>query len=85
MHNYIEISKAQSTGTQEIPNLTIDIDCEIGDAGSLEAARLTYEHQGKQLELALYNSLPGGTYDQLLVAMMERKASLFKVSFADQE
>lgn len=32
------------------------------------------------LEKMLFDTLPGGTYDQLLVRMMEHKASLFRIS-----
>lgn len=43
------------------------------------AARLHHETQATQLFEALHHALPGGTLDQLLVALMRHKACLFVV------
>lgn len=45
--------------------------------------RETYEREGDQVEAALFKHLPGGLYDQILRAMLARKASLLKVSHKD--
>lgn len=42
----------------------------------------TFQTQAQNLEIALYNSLPGGTYDRLLGEILKRKASHFIVSHA---
>ncbi len=62
-------------------NISIDLlDEEIGTKPGWEQRwRDTYRTQAKHIENLLHNSLPGGTYDALLVAMMERKRSIFKV------
>lgn len=44
-----------------------------------------YKEQGEMLEKALFSILPGGTYDQLLKNMLERRASLFRVPHWNEE
>jgi hypothetical protein len=38
-----------------------------------------YRSQGWRLEELLFTTLPGGTYDALLAALLERKRSMFRV------
>ena len=51
------------------------------DPGVFERAQALYADQGRQVAQALYDSLPGGTMDALLAELLERRASLFRVSF----
>jgi hypothetical protein len=46
-----------------------------------EELRRLYDEQGRMLAEHLWASLPGGTMDQLLVRLLERRASLFRVPF----
>jgi hypothetical protein len=62
-----------------IPSVTIVLDTEIRDAIDPADAANTYAHQAARLHAALYNSLPGGVYDRLLVLMLDRTASLLRV------
>lgn len=78
----IHIQKAQRTLTDfPVPDTTIVIELEIKDAESLHEAAKAYQADARKLCEALYESLPGGTFDQLLVEMLRRKASHFKVSY----
>lgn len=51
----------------------------IPGTGFLSRLRAYYRAEAEQLEAALIQSIPGGLYDQLLAAMLLRKASLFAV------
>ena len=80
----IEIYKAQAkfgkNVMEQIEDLRIVFDQEIPQfPGGLSAAAKEYEQQGKQLANALYRTLPGGVYDQVLCAMMKKRASLLRV------
>jgi hypothetical protein len=48
--------------------------------GTLEQLAEWFDLQAYWIEKALFNSLPGGTYDHLLSKMLARKASHFVVS-----
>lgn len=77
----VRIYKAQkSFRTQEIESFTIVIDEEVPDVKTLQTADAIYEAQAKGLCDALEASLPGGTFDRLLIEIMKRKVSHFKVS-----
>jgi len=43
----------------------------------LKDAWVLYQAEGQRLADALYDSLPGGTLDQLLLQLLQRRASLF--------
>lgn len=43
-----------------------------------EERRALYLSEGKTIEQCLHETLPGGIYDRVLIAMMERRASLFR-------
>jgi hypothetical protein len=84
----IKIYKAQSIGDKKAESVTIIIETEIPDInkdislnGFYEKAHKLYKDQAESLGNALYNSLPGGTLDKLLIFFLEKKASLFKVRF----
>jgi len=46
--------------------------------GKLGEYHKFYAAEAKQLADVLFKALPGGTIDQLLIEMMQRKASLFR-------
>ena len=62
-----------------VPDLQISATAEVSDSVSLETARAFYAGQARELADALFASLPGGTIDALLVEMLDRKRSLFRV------
>ncbi len=49
--------------------------------GFLDEYRITFRDQGRKLAKALIDHLPGGTVDQLLVALLDHKANLFRVGY----
>ena len=77
----IHIYKAQGfTETDEVESLTLSVDKELPEFESLEHAVMYYEVDATQLCNALYNALPGGTFDRLVAHMLTKKASHFRVS-----
>jgi hypothetical protein len=82
---FVEIHKAGRIKRDEpTANLTIQAHVETPDfpiAMSLDTIRRFHEDQGRRLCDALFATLPGGTLDQLLRFMMEKRATLFVVRF----
>ena len=64
---------------QEIANANISITASIPDKGLAELQEL-FASEAKLLSDILWESLPSGTIDHLLVNLMERKASYLKVN-----
>jgi len=63
--------------TEPIPDIS------HGDShvNTLPAYMALYQTEAKELAEVLIKVLPGGTFDQLLVEMFQKKASHFKVRF----
>lgn len=77
----VNIYKAQrTTQSQDVPSVEIVIDEDVPNFHTTEAADDLYELQAERLCDALEACLPGGTFDHLLIQLMKRKASRFKVS-----
>jgi hypothetical protein len=49
----------------------------LGDASKF------FQQEAEQLEKALYDTLPGSTYSELLKKMLERRTCHFRVSFGE--
>ena len=81
----IKISKAQPIRDQKIESVTIEIDQEFPDTESDALGKLWHHGDAADLEGALYNALPGGTYDRLLGMMLSRKASAYRVTYGQLE
>jgi len=79
MPTEINIYKAQGIANTEVPSATIIMETEI-PARNLEAADTLFLDDATTTESLLYNTLPGGTYDQLLGLMLKRKASHFIIA-----
>jgi hypothetical protein len=79
---FISIYKAQDIGNNKIEDARIMIECalpEIKGDNWLQVTENIYKSEAELLNKTLLNSLPGGTYDQLLIEMLKTKASHFKV------
>lgn len=78
------VSKAKG-GTEPHESAVIDISGAIPDIPLDEdypaKHREFFEEQGKVIADALFGHLPGGTVDQLICEMLQRRASLFRVPF----
>jgi len=78
----LKIHKAQRTlKNKEVESMSIVIDEEVPNYRTLEDAGTRYRADAAYLSDALSNSLPGGTFDQLLIFMLQTKASHFKISY----
>jgi len=76
----IFLAKADPLGEQKIEDTVINITREISDfthLRELEVFRNFYNDQANGLADALFDSLPQGTFDRLLIALMKRKTSLY--------
>jgi hypothetical protein len=86
MVSYVSISvaKAEPSVTGEPTRKgTIVINEKVPDFASLSEAADYYEEQAQMIERVLYGTLPGGTYDRLLGALLRRKASHFRVAHGE--
>jgi hypothetical protein len=81
----IRLYKAQSMPREQaLPSLTIRIEEEIPKRDTLQQAGAQFADQARLLVDALITSLPGGTFDAILVEMMRRKVSLFVVPYQER-
>lgn len=70
---------APLTGTRPLVTpLTIVLNAPIPEAQSLAEAKACYEAEAQALAEALCETLPQGTLERLVVALMERTASYYR-------
>lgn len=74
----LHVYKAKRTGP-EIPDAQLLIHGEIPDSKHLTILAEHFQYDGEAVEALLHDTLPGGTYDRVLIAMLERKATSFVV------
>jgi hypothetical protein len=80
------VHKASPTGRVHVPDMVIKTDGVWPDVRDLEDGwekRIIVKHEaeGRAIAEAMWRSLSGGTVDQVLLALMERRASLLRVRF----
>lgn len=82
--------KAQDTGHATVESLKLLFEEAVPEFGRapdqplseyLARAKDFYQAQGKELAHVLLQTLPGGTFDQLLCEMLQIKSSHFRVIF----
>ena len=76
-HTYIH--RAQPIGDETVKIRVIHIQETIPDCEDIPEADTLLSLDANKLHEALYQSLPGGTYDRLLGLMLQKKASHFIV------
>lgn len=76
----VSIYRAQPIANEVAEQVAIEITDEI-PSGDVDSTRKTFEEQGAALAAALWGSLPGGTLDELIANLLQRRASLFRVRF----
>lgn len=76
----ITVHKAQTTGDQVIEDVVIRIESPFPNHGSIDEVRSRFDDEAELLMRGL-QSLPGGTFDALLVRMLEKKRSHFVVAW----
>lgn len=74
----ITLSKADPIGKKAVPDMFINISTDLPVNETLEDSENYYEAQAILLESALYNVLPQGVFDRLIIKLMERKTSLYR-------
>lgn len=81
----LRVHKAQRTcSNEQVPDLLIEAVEEFSTKRGTNWKNenmAMFQRDAKAVANALYASLPGGTLDQLLREMLERKASQFVVKF----
>jgi hypothetical protein len=85
----VTVCKADPIGTDAAPDTHIHITGKLPESkGPIEslpeflaASAKVFDSQAEAIEVALHDSLPGGTYDRLLGRMLARKATHFRVAF----
>jgi coenzyme F420-reducing hydrogenase beta subunit len=76
----IKVAKALAIAGQIIPSTTITVEGDVPELGELSSYRSYYNEQGSLVAAALIRALPGGTVDALLVALLDHKRSLLRVT-----
>lgn len=76
--------KAQGVGGEAPESLTLVFDKEFPSEThrTLADSQQAHRNQAEDLEMYLWETLPGGTYDALFAWMAQRKASGLVVSYA---
>ncbi len=90
----IEIRRASPVGDAQIPRVTINIHGDVPElppflpgqtvAESLAPVDAIYQQDATAIAGALSASLPGGTFDRLIVELLKMKVSHFRVPWSDQ-
>jgi hypothetical protein len=66
-------------GDEPTPTLIIRAEEEMPEAVNAREHELALEREGRTLATALWDHLPGGVVDQVLCALLERRASKLRV------
>lgn len=76
----VSVFKAQPIRPDRaVESAQLVMEVELPDRPDLAAAHATYVAQAKLIVDLLINKLPGGTVDQVLIDLLQRKASLFVI------
>jgi hypothetical protein len=80
----IAVKRAGRVADHLAPATRIIIEEEMPELGRMSLAEFDaiFQSDAEAIENALHMALPGGTYDRLLVLMLQRKASHFIVPWA---
>jgi len=87
-HTEHQFYKAQGVAGRPVESVVIIFEYEIPEVNDddwIEGAREYYEGDGQLLERTLFETMPGGSYDALLRAMLLRRASLLRVRWIPAE
>ena len=86
MAKTVFISKAQSSGSEyEIQDTTICLCGKLPYFEDLKEAAELYDKDAEKLVDALYQALPGGTFDRVAARMLLRKAGHFAIAWGDSD
>lgn len=76
----IRVHRAGAIGAMHVPTLAIYVHEEMPEMRSLEEARALYLSEGRQIAEALCQHLAAGVVDQILVRLLEHRASLLRIA-----
>jgi hypothetical protein len=76
--NTIILSIAEPIADQDPEPVTIIIDGKLPEFSDLKEAEQYYDHQASALEKGLFNALPQGVMDKVIIRLMARKVSLYR-------
>ena len=85
MTKTIVINKAQATTNKkdEVQDTTINICGQFPQFDNLKEAAEFHDKNAEKLVETLYRVLPGGTFDRVVVRMLQKKLGHFVVSWGD--
>lgn len=76
----VQVHRAGAIGAKHVPTLAIYAHAEVPETLSLDESRALYLEEGRQIAEALFQHLPGGVVDQILIQLLERRASLLRIA-----
>lgn len=79
---HVYVYKAQPIGGKmHIQSKTLHIDETLPDPDTIDEGNTRMQLDADKIVEALYNSLPGGTFDRVLVGMLKKRAAHLHVPF----
>jgi hypothetical protein len=82
MMAHIYVYKAQPMGDKmHIQSKTLHIEEDLPNSDTIGEGDALMELDADKIVEALYNSLPGGTFDRVLVGMLKKRAAHLHVPF----
>lgn len=79
----VHVYAAEGTHDENVQPVTIVIDGSVPTKPTRELQQAMYATEGAALAEAIWRACPGGTVDALIVALMVRRASLYRIPFGD--
>lgn len=76
----LKVHRAGAIGGKHVPTLAIYAHDEIPHTNSIEEAAALYRAEGRKIADTLMDHLAGGVVDQILVRLLEHKASLLRIA-----
>ena len=74
----IKLAKFSPLRNHEAPDTMVHIYQEVPSFKDMEEVEAFYTNEADRLADALFESLPQGTLDRLLISLMSRKVSVYK-------
>lgn len=75
----VVVHRAGDIGNTCVPTVTIRIEDPIDAPDDIEVLKSRFRNDASSVFMALTESLPGGTLDQLLCLLLQHRATLFRV------
>ena len=79
----VSIHKANPVGEQVIADLHVQATEPFPEHGACLFPTVLHQQNAERLGEVLVKTLPGGTIDRLLIFLLEHRASVLRVAYAD--